>query len=65
MTEEFRPYAGNLSKAHTELNNTREKLKTVKMYEGLKLQVAIAFVHCWIEIAAQIRDYVKHVTSDK
>lgn len=66
MTEEFRAYSGNLSKAHTELNTVRDEIKTEAIfYNALKLRLAVAIVHCLIELTAQVRDYVKHVTSDK
>lgn len=65
MTEEFKPYAGNLSKAHTELNNAREANDNahIQSLDKAQLRVAIAFVHCWIELAAQVRVYVNHITS--
>lgn len=58
-------FVGNLSKAHTELNQARDNANNVELYKEMKIRVAIAAVHCFIELTAQVRDYVKHSTSSK
>jgi hypothetical protein len=58
---DFKPYDGNLSKAHKRIKQTdKVKLHPDDIDGRWKREVAVGFLHVFIELTAQARDYVKY-----
>lgn len=60
MSSEFKAYEGNLSNAHKRIKAADK----ANRYEDARMHLAAGFLHVFIELTAQARDYVKYQTKE-